>query len=130
MEADIRALKEKVEAGASYVVTQMFFDNNAYFDFVERCMSHGINVPIIPGLKPIVNRRQLELLPRVFGVKLPDALVRRLEVCRDDADAKQIGVDWCTEQSVGLYESGVKSIHYYSHNAIHSVKSVVENLSR
>lgn len=125
---DMASLRLKVEAGASYIVTQMFFDNEAYYRFVDRCREAGINVPIIPGLKPIVTRRQATLLPQVFGVKLPDELTEALAACTDDIQAKSVGVDWCVKQAQDLYAHGVKSIHFYSHNAVPSVRQVLLKL--
>lgn len=127
-ETDLKILKKKVDAGASYIVTQMCFDNDSYFAFVERCRAAGITVPIIPGLKPVVTRRQATLLPKVFGVKLPQPLVDSLLACDDDDAAKRVGVQWCANQAAALYESGVKSIHFYSHNAVPSVRRVLETL--
>ncbi len=128
MAIDLQWLKAKVDAGADYVVTQMFFDNNKYFKFVEMAREAGIDVPIIPGIKPIINLNQLTLLPKVFRVDLPDALAKRLMECTDDKEAKRVGVEWCLQQSAELYEAGVPSIHFYSHNAISSVKEVLSNL--
>ncbi|MDE6609712.1 MAG: methylenetetrahydrofolate reductase, partial [Muribaculaceae bacterium] len=123
---DIAMLKAKVDAGAGYIVTQMFFDNRHYFEFVDKCREAGINVPIIPGLKPIVGLRQLTLLPRVFKVDLPQEVAAELMKCRDDNEAKAVGVEWCAAQSRDLIAHGVKSIHYYSHNAVKSVEKVVK----
>ncbi|MBD5192656.1 MAG: methylenetetrahydrofolate reductase [NAD(P)H] [Bacteroidales bacterium] len=128
MAIDLQWLKAKVDAGADYVVTQMFFDNSKYFKFVEMAKEAGINVPIIPGIKPIVNLNQLTLLPKVFRTDLPDMLAKRLMECKDDKEAKIVGIDWCLRQSSELYEAGVPSIHFYSHNAITSVKEVVSQL--
>ena len=128
MEIDLQWLKAKIDAGASYVVTQMFFDNSKYYDFVENCRRAGINVPIIPGIKPIINLRQLTLLPQVFNVDLPMELVKLLKNCTTDAEAKDAGVEWCAAQVKDLYDNGVKSIHYYSHNAVESVRRVLETL--
>lgn len=128
MAIDLQWLKAKVDAGADYVVTQMFFDNSKYFKFVEMAKEAGINVPIIPGIKPIVNLNQLTLLPKVFRTDLPDLLAKRLMECKDDKEAKIVGIDWCLRQSSELYEAGVPSIHFYSHNAITSVKEVVTQL--
>lgn len=128
MAIDLQWLKAKVDAGADYVVTQMFFDNSKYFKFVEMAKEAGINVPIIPGIKPIVNLNQLTLLPKVFRTDLPDLLAKRLMECKDDKEAKIVGIDWCLRQSSELYEAGVPSIHFYSHNAITSVKEVVSQL--
>lgn len=123
---DLAMLKAKVDAGAEYIVTQMFFDNRHYFDFVDKCRGIGINVPVIPGLKPIVGLRQMTLLPRVFKVDLPQEVATELMKCRDDNEAKAVGVEWCAAQSRDLIAHGVKSIHYYSHNAVRSVEKVVK----
>jgi methylenetetrahydrofolate reductase (NADPH) len=128
IDIDIQRLKHKVDLGASYVVTQMFFDNERYFDFVARCRRAGIGVPIIPGLKPIVTLGQLTMLPKVFKVDLPTDLAQALLECRDDNAAKDVGVAWCAAQSRGLLERGVPSIHYYTHNATASVARVVKEI--
>ncbi len=123
LETDLRHLKEKVDAGASYIVTQMFFDNSKYFDFVERCRTIGITVPIVPGLKPINAANQLTVLPKVFHVDLPEALAQALAHC-DDLAAKEVGVEWCTAQARELIAKGVPSIHFYSLMATESVRRV------
>lgn len=128
-DADMRWLKAKVDAGAQYIVTQMFFDNDKYFRFVERCRRTGITVPVIPGIKPVVNLRQLNLLPRVFNVTLPEAFASRLAACATNEEAKEAGVRWCADQVAALWNGGVKSIHFYSHNAVESVKRVLEIVS-
>ena len=124
LDMDIKWLKAKVDNGADYVVTQMFFDNKKYFEFVENCRNQGINVPIIPGIKPIVNINQLTVLPKVFGVDLPTELASELLKCKNDADAKMVGVEWCVSQVKELIAHQVPSIHFYSHNATQSVKNV------
>ena len=121
-------LKNKVDKGAKYIVTQMFFDNSKYFAFVERCRNAGITIPIIPGVKPITNLTQLSLLPKVFHVDLPTELATELIKCQDDAAAKQVGVEWCLNQSRELLAHGVENIHYYSLMATASVKQVVKEL--
>ena len=128
LDIDIKWLKTKVDNGADYVVTQMFFDNNKYFDFVERCRKEGINVPIIPGIKPIVNLNQLTVLPKVFGVDLPTELATELMKCADDATAKMVGIEWCVAQVRELIAHGVPSIHFYSHNATQSVNKVASQI--
>lgn len=128
MEMDLMWLKAKVDAGADYIVTQMFFDNAKYYDFVERARKAGINVPIIPGLKPIINSNQITLLPKAFKVDLPMELTAELIKCKDDDEIKAFGVEWCAAQSKDLLQHGVKSIHYYSHNAVKSVHSVVSKI--
>lgn len=127
-EMDIMWLKAKVDAGADYVVTQMFFDNAKYYDFVRRAREAGINVPVIPGLKPIINSNQITLLPKVFKVDLPIELAKELIACKNDDEIKQVGIEWCYAQSKDLFENGVKSIHYYSHNAVKSVHKVVSQI--
>lgn len=114
MKSDIKYLKQKIAMGADYVVTQMFFDNQKYFDFVDTCRREGITVPIIPGLKPITSLKQMTALPRTFYLDLPDTLVESLEQCQDNAAAKQVGVEWCIEQSKELIKYGVPTLHYYS----------------
>lgn len=128
MELDLMWLKAKVDNGASYVVTQMFFDNEKYFNFVKQAREAGINVPIIPGLKPIINLNQLTLLPKVFKVDLPTDLAKALYGCKNDDEAKAVGAEWCLAQARDLLTNGVKSIHFYSHNATNQVKQVVKNL--
>ncbi len=125
---DMMWLKAKVDAGAEYIVTQMFFDNAKYFDFVKRARECGIAVPIIPGIKPIINLNQMTLLPKVFKVELPLDLATALCNCKTDDEAKEVGVEWCLQQSRELLAGGVKSIHYYSHNATKSVKRVVSQI--
>lgn len=127
-EIDIMWLKNKVDAGASYIVTQMFFDNNRFYDFAKRCREAGINVPIIPGIKPIVSKAQLTVLPKVFHVDLPSELAREIMQCPDDNAAKDVGVEWCAEQMKDLYANGYKSVHLYSLNATRSVKRILEQV--
>lgn len=128
MQSDLDWLRYKVDSGASYIVTQMFFDNRKYYDFVDSCRKAGIQVPVVPGIKPIVSMGQLSLLPKTFKVDLPAELVAELLKCKDDAAVKQVGVEWAAYQSRDLLEHGVSHIHYYSHNAVRSVKSVVEKI--
>lgn len=128
IDMDIKWLKNKVDNGAEYIVTQMFFDNEKYYSFVDRCRKEGINVPIIPGIKPIINLNQLTVLPKVFKVDLPTDLAEQLMKCKDDAMAKEVGVEWCVSQVKDLIAHGVPSIHFYSHNATNSVKNVVSQV--
>lgn len=114
METDLRHLKAKIDAGAEYIVTQMFFDNRKYFDFVERCRKAGINVPIIPGIKPINTLRDIELLPRAFHIDLPEELVREVQKCKTNQEAKEVGIEFCIAQSKELVRAGVPAIHYYT----------------
>lgn len=121
---DLLYLKQKVDNGADYVVTQMFFDNSRYYDFVERCRKAGINVPVIPGLKPITTLGQLTMLPRTFHVDMPMELAAELMKCTSDAEAKEVGVEWCKAQAADLIAHNVPSIHFYSLNATRSVEQV------
>lgn len=126
IESDIKWLKAKVDAGADYVVTQMFFDNSRYFEFVERCRQAGINVPIIPGIKPINLCSQLTVLPKIFHIDLPEPLAVELRKCKTDAEAKEVGIEWCAMQARELKAAGVPSIHFYSMAAAQSVKRVAQ----
>lgn len=121
---DLLFLKEKVDNGADYIVTQMFFDNKKYYDFVDRCRAAGINVPIIPGIKPITTCGQLNMLPKVFHVDLPMELAAELIKCKSDDEAKHVGVEWCKYQTADLIAHNVPSIHFYSLNATRSVEQV------
>lgn len=125
-ELDMMWLKRKVDAGASYIVTQMFFDNQKFYTFVEECRNAGVDVPVIPGIKPIVNLNQLTLLPKTFKVDIPTELASRLAECGDDAAAKEVGVDWAEEQVKDLHAHGVRHIHFYSHNATRSVREILK----
>ena len=128
LDIDIKMLKMKVDMGADYIVTQMFFDNQKYFEFVKRCREIGITVPIIPAIKPIVNRNQITILPKVFHVDLPSDLAIELSKCKDDIQAKEVGVEWCKLQAKELIKAGVPSIHFYSHNATESVRQVASDI--
>lgn len=111
---DIKRLKDKVAAGAEYIVTQMFFDNSKYFDFIEKCRSNGIKVPIIPGLKPIATKNQLSVIPHRFHIDLPEDLIREVQKCSNNKEVHQVGVEWCIEQSRELIKFKVPVLHYYS----------------
>lgn len=114
LETDIRHLRQKVEAGAQYIVTQMFFDNGKFFQFVEQCRQAGITVPIIPGLKPLSSKKQIDLLPRSFHIDIPQELVSLMEKTRTAEEAYQAGIEWAVRQSRELLEHGVPAIHYYT----------------
>jgi methylenetetrahydrofolate reductase (NADPH) len=111
---DLRYLKMKIDAGAEYIVTQMFFDNQKYFDFVSRCREAGIQVPIIPGLKPLTTRKQTTLLPKTFHIDLPDDLIKEVEKCQTDEQIKQVGIEWCIQQSKELMNAKAPCLHYYT----------------
>lgn len=125
-EQDIRWLKQKIETGAEYAVTQLFFDNRRYFDFVERARKEGIEVPIIPGIKPISRRAQLTRLPRTFRTEIPEELAAELLKCKDDEQAAQVGTEWCIAQCRELMEYGVPSIHFYTAGGAESVRRVAK----
>lgn len=126
MESEIFHLKKKVENGADYLVTQMFFDNEKFFSFVELCRKEGISIPIIPGIKPIHLKNQLTILPKIFRSSIPDALAKSLQNCTTDEQAKQVGVAWCIEQCKELVAHNVPSIHFYSFMASESVYKVAK----
>lgn len=128
IDSDIYWLKKKVEAGACYAVTQLFYDNRKYFDFVDKVRKAGINVPIIPGIKPFSKLSQLTVVPKTFKVDLPAELVEALHGCRSDEDAAQVGVEWCVNQCRELMNAGVPSIHFYSYSAVDSVCRVAEQI--
>jgi methylenetetrahydrofolate reductase (NADPH) len=126
MDSDIYWLKKKVDSGADYVVTQMFFDNRKYFDFVARCRQEGITVPIIPGLKPVTFMDQLTVLPKIFHIDIPETFACELRKCTTDEEARLVGVEWCIQQAKELIKNGIPSIHFYSMMATKSVKEVAK----
>ena len=111
---DFEYLKQKVAAGAEYLVTQMFFDNKKYFDFVNKCREHDINVPIIPGLKILSTKKQLEVLPKIFYLDMPDEFASAVRSCKDDKEARKIGIEWCVAQCKDLIKFGVPALHFYT----------------
>jgi methylenetetrahydrofolate reductase (NADPH) len=114
MESDLNFLKQKVDAGAEFITTQMFFDNAKYFDFVERCKDHGIHVPIIPGIKPITRKTQMYNLPKIFNIDIPVELGTAMEETATDQAAYQVGIEWATEQCKELKAKGVPVLHFYT----------------
>ena len=126
--ADMRALKRKVDLGAGYIVTQMFFDNQKYFDFVQRCREAGITVPIVPGLKPLSTLNHCTMLPRTFHIDFPDELVQKLEKCATNEEVKQVGIEWCVCQCQELMEHDVPSLHFYSMNAAAQIETILNLL--
>lgn len=114
METDLKHLKAKVDAGAEYIVTQMFFDNAKFFAFVDKCRENGINVPIIPGLKPLTNKKQLTVIPRIFHVDLPTELIEAMNRTKTDEEAEKVGEEWLIHQSRELKKAGVPVLHYYT----------------
>ena len=128
LQTDLKRLKEKVDAGADYVVTQMFFDNQKYFDFVAAATKIGIHVPILPGIKPFAIHKHLQLLPQVFKIDLPEALIAAVEGCKDNAQIRQVGVEWAIQQSKELQQAGVPGLHYYSMGKSSNVKKIASAL--
>ena len=128
MSSDIHYLKKKVEGGADYLITQMFFDNEKYFDFVERCKKEGINVPILAGIKPISKLHHLSLLPKTFKIDIPEELASKIRVCKNDEEVKEVGIQWGIKQCKELMESGVPGIHFYTMSAADSVERIAEKV--
>lgn len=128
MDSDIHFLKQKIKNGADYIITQMFFDNQKFFDFVAKCRASGITVPIIPGLKPIATKKQLNLIPHRFKVDLPDALIMEVVKAKDNDAVKQIGIEWCMQQSKELVKAGIPLLHYYSMGKAENVKAIARDI--
>ena len=126
MKLDLEMLKKKVDTGADYIVTQMFFDNSKYFSFVDRCREIGITVPIIPGIKPIVTLNDIKVLPQTFSIDLPEDLIHELGKCKTNHDAWQVGVDWAILQSKELLSRNVPGIHYYTLGASDNICRIVK----
>ena len=128
MITDLIHLKEKVDAGASYIVTQMFFDNKKFFKFEKACREAGITVPIIPGLKPISVKSQLSVLPKTFAIDLPEALVLEIDKCTDNQQIRQVGVEWAIQQSKELIKFGVPVLHFYSMGKSDNIRKIVKEV--
>lgn len=126
MDRDLMFTKAKIDAGADYIVTQMFFDNEKYFNYVDACRKIGINVPIVPGLKPITKRYQLNSLPRLFYLDMPADLVKAIGDAKDGAAIREIGIEWCIMQSKELKERGVPCLHYYTMGDSETIRRIVE----
>ena len=127
-ETDIRYMLKKIQTGAQYSITQMFFDNQKYFDFYKQCQLNGIKVPIIPGLKPIERKNQIVSLPRNFHITIPQDLVNRVEQCKNDKEVKKVGQEWCIQQSKELIEFGAPCIHYYSMGNAETIYQIVKTI--
>jgi methylenetetrahydrofolate reductase (NADPH) len=128
LDIDLQKLKQKVDAGAEYIMTQMFFDNQKFIEFVKSCKAIGINVPIIPGLKPLTNKKQLSVLPRIFHVDIPSDLSNAIMKCKTDAECEQVGTEWLIQQSKELKEFGVPVLHYYTLGKPKVIWNVVKEL--
>lgn len=128
MEADLSHLKEKVDAGAEYIVTQMFFDNQKFFEFEKACRKIGITVPIIPGIKPLSIKKHLNLLPQTFKVDIPAALAKEVDVCGNNAQVRELGIEWAIQQSKELIKTGVPGIHFFTMGRSDNIKKIVESV--
>ncbi|MCA1965045.1 MAG: methylenetetrahydrofolate reductase [NAD(P)H] [Flavobacterium sp.] len=128
LDSDIHFVKQKIKNGADYIITQMFFDNKKFFDFVAKCRAAGITVPIIPGLKPIATKKQLNLIPHRFSLELPDDLIMAVVKAKDNEAVKQIGIEWCTQQSKELIAAGIPVLHYYSMGKAENVKAIAREI--
>ena len=130
LEMDMQYLKEKQDLGAQYAVTQLFYDNQKYFDFVDKARQMGIMIPIIPGIKPMAKLSQLTVVPRTFHCDIPEPLAREIVKCKTDEDARQLGIEWTVAQCRELYEHGINDIHFYTVSAVDSVVEIVKRLKR
>jgi methylenetetrahydrofolate reductase (NADPH) len=128
LDSDIHFVKQKIKNGADYIITQMFFDNKKFFDFVAKCRAAGITVPIIPGLKPIATKKQLNLIPHRFSLELPDDLIMEVVKAKDNDAVKQIGIEWCTQQSKELITAGIPVLHYYSMGKPENIKAIAKDI--
>ncbi len=128
LETDMAYLKAKVESGAEFIMTQMFFNNQKYFDFVKVCRDNDINIPIIPGLKPITNKKQLNILPKTFHVDIPNDLSNSITKCKSDEEVEKVGTEWLIQQSKELREFGVPVLHYYTLGKSKVIWNVVKEL--
>ena len=128
MATDIENLRRKIDAGAEYIVTQMCFDNQRIFEFIERCRAAGITVPIVPGLKPFTTKSQLTVLPQTFHVDLPEELVEAVTQCKDNRAVKQVGIEWATMQARELKAAGLPVIHFYTMSRTDNVAEIVKNV--
>ena len=128
LNSDLKNLKLKVDAGAEFIVTQLFYDNNKYFEFVDKCREIGIKVPIIPGLKPITNLRHLTFIPKFFNTNFPEEFSNELEKCKSNEEVNQIGTQWAIEQSKELIKAGVPVLHFYTMGKGEAVKNIASKI--
>ena len=128
IEEDLRYLKQKQELGATFAVTQLFYDNKKFFDFVERARSIGITIPIVPGIKPFAKLSQLTMVPKTFHCDIPEELASLAKECKTDEEARQLGIEWATQQVKELYAHGFNNVHFYTVSAVKSVHEVVSRL--
>jgi methylenetetrahydrofolate reductase (NADPH) len=128
MNSDLRWLKQKIDNGADYIVTQMFFDNKRFFEFLDQCKKMGIDKPIIPGLKPLTTKKQLTVLSKLFHIDFPEELVLEVEKCKDDKAVKQIGIEWAIQQSLELKNASIPVLHYYTMGLSEATKAIASKV--
>ncbi len=128
MISDLKYLKGKIDAGAEYIVTQMFFDNSKYFEFLDKCKEMKINVPIIPGLKILTTKKQATLLAKIFKIDIPQALLEQIEKCKNDAEVKEVGIEWCIQQSKELIKHKSPCLHYYTMGTSEATRRVASEV--
>ncbi|MBK8242364.1 MAG: methylenetetrahydrofolate reductase [NAD(P)H] [Saprospiraceae bacterium] len=128
LKSDLKFLKKKMDAGGDYIVTQMFFDNQKYFDYVKLCREEGIDVPIVPGIKPITKKYQLTAIPRNFFIEMPNDLVKSIQKAKSDEAIKEAGIEWCVHQSIELKKAGVPCIHYYTMSDREVISKIVKQI--
>ena len=128
MDLDLQFTKAKVDAGAHYIVTQMFFDNKRFFEYIISCKEMGIDVPVVPGLKPLTKKAQLTSIPRQFYINMPTDLVKAVMACKNDDEVKEVGIEWCIAQSKELKQFGVPCLHYYTMGDVKTVSRIVESV--
>lgn len=128
LKTDLKFLKQKIDNGADYIVTQMFFDNKKFFEFTDKCRAEGITVPIIPGIKPITSKSQIYNLPRNFFIDMPDDLIDAIDHCRNDDDVKNVGIEWAIQQSKELIQQKVPCLHFYSMGKSHAIHAIASKL--
>ena len=121
-------LKQKIKNGADYIITQMFYDNKKFFDYVAKVRAAGITIPIIPGLKPIATKKQLNLIPHRFSLEMPDELIMEVVKAKDNDAVKQVGIEWCTHQSKELVKAGIPVLHYYSMGKAANIKAIAKEV--
>lgn len=128
LNSDLKRLKDKVDSGANYIVTQMFFDNKKYFNFVKKAKEIGINIPIIPGIKPLTTKNHLNILPYIFHIDLPEPLIHEVEKCKNNKEIKEVGIEWCIQQSIELKKAKIPILHYYSMSKSNNIYKIAKKL--
>jgi methylenetetrahydrofolate reductase (NADPH) len=128
LESDLNFLKRKVEAGAEFIVTQMFFDNRHFLDFVSRCREKGINVPIIPGIKPLTTKKQLLTLPNIFNIEIPFELSEAVQACKDDKEVREVGIEWCITQCRELVKKDAPVLHFYTMGKSETIRRIASQV--